>query len=429
MREYILDKSTIDSFRANDTDFTRERKLPFWRVAVLILRGWKTSMQNRVNKFFDDLNLLGEISTASAFCQSRKKIKPEFFKVLNDKVVDFFYDNYEKDGLVKKWKGRLLWAVDGSYINVPDTIETRKKYNICTSQYNAECAIQALSSFLCDVLNEISINSSIDEIKSEKSFIFEEHIRHYREDVIVLYDRLYTDYSVIAVHIKAGIDFVIRCPESKTFRKVEEFVKSDGIDEIVSLNITRKQKKFVEENGLPEEIMVRLVKVKLENGEIEVLMTSLLGEEYKVEDFKWLYNKRWGVETYIDRLKNQLEIERFSSEMVIGIKQDFYGIVFLSTLESVLSKEDEKVITEESREKQLKYEYKMNKSVSYSVVVDHVVDLLLNLNKSAEEVVDDLSKLFRTARTPVRPGRKFKRKSLTASQKLRFHKYVKRIWT
>lgn len=211
-------------------------------------------MQNRVNKFFDDLNLLGEISTASAFCQSRKKIKPEFFKVLNDKVVDFFYDNYEKDGLVKKWKGRLLWAVDGSYINVPDTIETRKKYNICTSQYNAECAIQALSSFLCDVLNEISINSSIDEIKSEKSFIFEEHIRHYREDVIVLYDRLYTDYSVIAVHIKAGIDFVIRCPESKTFRKVEEFVKSDGIDEIVSLNITRKQKKFVEENGLPEEI-------------------------------------------------------------------------------------------------------------------------------------------------------------------------------
>ncbi|HEY6626553.1 MAG TPA: transposase, partial [Ignavibacteriaceae bacterium] len=168
--------------------------------------------------------------------------------------------------------------------------------------------------------------------------------------------------------------------------------------------MTRKQKKFVEENGLPEEIMVRLVKVKLENGEIEVLMTSLLGEEYKVEDFKWLYNKRWGVETYIDRLKNQLEIERFSSEMVIGIKQDFHGIVFLSTLESVLSKEDEKVITEESREKQLKYEYKMNKSVSYSVVVDHVVDLLLNLNKSAEEVVDDLSKLFRTARTPVRPG-------------------------
>jgi hypothetical protein len=60
--------------------------------------------------------------------------------------------------------------------------------------------------------------------------------------------------------------------------------------------------------------------------------------------------------------------------------------------------------------------------------VEHIVNLLLDINKSPDEVVDDLSKLFRTGRTPVRPGRKFERKKLTGSQKLRFHKYVKRIW-
>ncbi|MFZ3169978.1 MAG: hypothetical protein WA130_20385 [Candidatus Methanoperedens sp.] len=41
---------------------------------------------------------------------------------------------------------------------------------------------------------------------------------------------------------------------------------------------------------------------------------------------------------------------------MIGIEQDFYGVAFLTTLESVLSKDDEKEITEESREKQLKVE-------------------------------------------------------------------------
>ncbi len=179
---------------------------------------------------------------------------------------------------------------------------------------------------------------------------------------------------------------------------------------------------------MPEEVIVRLIKVKLDNGEIEVIMTSLLDrEKYKVDDFKWVYNKRWGVETHIDRIKNQMEIERFSSETVMGIEQDFYAIVFLTTFESVLSKEDEKKITEESIEKELKYEYKINKSVSYSALVDHIVDLLLNLNKSPSEVVDDLSKLFRTGRTPLRPGRKFKRKILTASQQLRYHKYEKRV--
>jgi len=423
-----MNADTISSFRTKDADFTRTRKLPFWRVATLILRSWKASLQNRINKFFNDLDLLENIPTASAFCQAREKIKPEFFKVLNEKAVKFFYDNYEKEGFVKKWKGHLLWAVDGSYINIPDTAQTRRKYGIQTHIYNDEGIVQALASFLYDVLNEININSGITETKIEKSFIFNDHSRQYRKDAIIIYDRLYADYSVIAFHIKASIDFVLRCHMSNTFKKVEEFIKSDRIDEIVRLKVNTKQKKFVKENELPEEVTVRLVRVELENGEIEVLMTSLLEEEYKVEDFKWLYNKRWGIETYLDRLKNQLEVERFSSERLTGIEQDFYGTIFLSTLESVLSKEDEKEISVENREKRLKYDYKMNKSISYSALVEHIVDLLLDLNKSPEEVVDDLSKLFRTGRTPVRPGRKFERKKLTGSQKLRFHKYVKRIW-
>ncbi len=425
-----MNADTISSFRTKDADFTRTRKLPFWRVAVLIMKGWKTSLQNRINKFFADLELLEKIPTASAFCQAREKIKPEFFKVLNNKIVKFFYDNYEKEGFVKRWKGRLLWAVDCSYINIPDTLETREKYSIQANQYNEEGIVQALASFLCDVLNEFSINSNINKIKSEKSFIFSEHARHYHKDAIVIYDRLYTDYSVIAFHVKAGIDFLIRCPTSKTFKKVEKFVKSDRIDDIVSLEVPWNRRKLVKENELPKEVAVRLVKAKLKNGETEILMTSLLDrDKYEAEDFKWVYNKRWGVETYIDRLKNQLEIERFSSEKLMGIEQDFYGIVFMSTLESVLSKEDEKDITEESRDKRLKYEYRINKSVSYSALVDHIVDLLLDSNKSPSEVVNDLSKLFRTGRTPVRPERKFERKELTARQKLRFHQYAKRIWT
>lgn len=424
-----MNADTISSFRIKDTDFTRKRKLPFWRVATLILRSWKTSLQNRINKFFNDLDLLGNIPTASAFCQAREKIKPEFFKVLNENVVRFFYNNYEKEGLVKKWKGHLLWAVDGSRINVSDTTETREKYSIQINQYNEGGVVQALASFLCDVLNEISINSSLDEMKSEKSFIFDEHIRHYRRDAIIIYDRLYADYSIAASHIKAGIDFVIRCPMSSTFKKVEKFIKSDLIDEVVDLKTTERQKKFVEEHGLPEEIKLRLIKVELENGEIEVLITSLKDKKkYKTEDFKWLYNKRWGIETYLDRLKNQLEVERFSSEKLIGIEQDFYGIVFLTTLESVISKKDEKEIIEESQKKHLKYEYKINKSISYSALVDHIVDLLLDLNKPPEEVMEDLGKLFRTGRTPVRPDRRFERYELSGFRRLRFHKYVKRIW-
>lgn len=197
----------------------------------------------------------------------------------------------------------------------------------------------------------------------------------------------------------------------------------------MTLKVTEGQRRFVEENELPTEVKVRLVRVRLDSGETEVLMTSLLDrKKYKVGDFKWLYGKRWGVETYLDRLKNQLEVERFSSKKLVGIEQDFYAVVFISTLESVLSKEDEEEVVEESRRKHFKYEYKINRSVSYSALVDHIMDLLINRDKSPEEVVDELSKLFKAGRTPIRPGRKFERKNLTPSRKLRYHKYKKRIW-
>lgn len=427
LREFMKNSLIIDTFRYNDTDFTRKRKLPFWTTTVLILTSWKTSMHNRLNKFFDDCNLLDIMPTSSAFCQARKKIKPELFIALKDETVKFFNDIYEKEGLVKRWQGRSLFAIDGSIINIPDTEETRKKYSIQTNQYK-DGTVQALSSFLYDVLNNVCINAVINDKKSEKSFIFSDHVKKFTKEAIIIYDRLYADYSVISFHVNGGYDFVIRCSLTSSFKEVSNFVKSDCFDKIVTLQVTEKQKKFVKENGLPKVVTVRLVKVILSNGTIEVLITSLLdGKTYKLDDFKWLYNKRWCIETYFSRLKNLLEVERFSSKTVIGIEQDFHSLIFISTLESVMIKEDEERIGKENLEKKLKYNYKINKSVSYTAIADHIVDLLLNTDVPPSDVLAKLSRLFKNGSSPQRPGRQFKRKNLTSTQKLRFHKYEKRV--
>ena len=65
---------------------------------------------------------------------------------------------------------------------------------------------------------------------------------------------------------------------------------------------------------------------------------------------------------------------------MIGIEQDFYGLIFLSTFESVLAKEDEEELSKHNTEKKLKYEYKINKSVSYSALAEHIAELLLETN-------------------------------------------------
>jgi Transposase DDE domain len=427
LREFIQNSLIIESYRSKESDFTRDRKLSFGTTAVLILTSWKTSIHNRLNKFFDDLNLVVGMPTASAFCQARKKIKPELFITLKDEIVKFFYDVHGKAGLVKRWNGRLLYAIDGLIINIPDTEETRKKYSIQTNQYK-DGTVQALSSFLYDLMNEICINAVITEKISEKYFIFSDHVKKFTKEAIIIYDRLYADYSVISFHLKGGYDFVIRCSLTSSFKEVSDFVKSGCFDKIVTLKVTQKQKKFVKENELPEVVTVRLVKVVLSNGTIEVLITSLLdGKRYKLEDFKWLYHKRWCIETYFSRLKNLLEIERFSSKTVICIEQDFHSLVFLSTLESIMIKEDEEKMDKENLEKKLKYDYKINKSVSYTAIANHIVNLLLNPDVPISEVLAKLSRLFRNGSSPKRHGRQVERKDRTSTQKLRYHKYEKRI--
>lgn len=412
-------------FRTDDKAFTRVRKLPFPYVVTLLVSGWKMSLPNRINRFFHRLGLLAERPTPSAFCRARRKVKPELFRRMNQEMVACLWEDFAP--LVRRWKGKLLWAVDATVLNLPDTPETRARYGVQTNQHPRGEAVQGMASFLYDVLNEVTINSVLDRKRSEKSFVLREHRPYFIPQAIVLYDRLYADYAVMALHAKLGTDFVIRARRSHTFREVEEFIRSPKADQVVTLEVTSKQTRWVKELGLPRRVRVRLVKVELKDGTEEILLTSLLDrEKYPAADLRGLYEKRWGIETYFDRLKNLLEVERFSSRKVVGIEQDFYGVVFMSTLASVLLKEEEEEAYR-SRHRGRKYTYKVNRSVCYTALVDQVVELILDGQKSPEEAEQELKLMLRGMWIPERPGRRNERQT-TVSNRLSFHRYRKRIW-
>ncbi|MBZ5602383.1 MAG: carboxypeptidase-like regulatory domain-containing protein, partial [Acidobacteriia bacterium] len=60
--------------------------------------------------------------------------------------------------------------------------------------------------------------------------IFNDHVKKFTTEAIIIYDRLYADYSVISFHVKGGYDFVIRCSLTSSFKEVSDFVKSDCFD-------------------------------------------------------------------------------------------------------------------------------------------------------------------------------------------------------
>lgn len=423
----MQDDNLVREFRTDETAFTRKRKLPFPRLVALLMTGWKMSIPNRLNRLFEQLGCLGSRPSTGAFCRARRKIRPELFARLNQEMVESLYEDSSE--LVRWWSGRLIYAVDGTILNLPDNQQTRTRYGVQTNQKDSVGWVQGMASVLYDVLNEVAIHAVLDRKRSEKSFVLQDHSEFFRQEAIVLYDRLYCDYSVIAFHCSRGEDFVIRGRTTQTFKQIEAFVESSADDRNVELRVTTKQQGWVKKLSLPRRVTVRLIKVSLPDGTMEVLLTSLRDrEKYPRVSFQGLYEKRWGIETYFDRLKNLLEVERFSAKSVIGIEQDFHALIFLSTLTSVLLAEEDDKVQKESRTKGLKYTYRLNRSVSYVAVVDHIVQLLLDSDKDLEKVAAEIQRCLRGTMLPVRPGRNPQRTGRKSSSQLRFQRYRKRIW-
>ena len=427
LREELRSAATTERFRVSEQDFTRQRVLTFPKVAVLVLRGHKLGLQNALNKVFTDLDEVFTVPTASAYSQARQKLKPELFVHLNETVCTDFYDLYESDGLVKRWRGHRLVGCDGTYLNLPDTEETRAQFSLQTNQYPDGSCVQALAVVVYDLLNDVSLAAGLGKRQGEKKLLFSEMWQATKESDVLVFDRHYADYTVLAYALREDRHVVVRLP-AKTFTEAVKFWHSGKSEQIVQLKCPDSARQLVKEHGLAEEITVRLIRVELENGMTEVLLTTLLDEQlYPAGSFKEVYGWRWNEETFFDRIKNIFEVERFSGTCVRAIKQDLYGVLCLASLESVLSKGADEELRERSTARQNQSQAQVNHAVCYVALVERVVGLLLS-ETSTERVLDELHHLFGRDPTRVRAGRQHeRRKELRYAHKLRFHKYAKKI--
>ena len=429
MRAVLNDPWIKDAYRGLPCDFTRERKLPFERLCVSLLKDRARATQTRLLDFFREGDFKKGITfpSASAFDQARAKLLGDFFHEWTHRAVDFFYANFPRESLVTTWMGWRLIAVDCSTIILPDNPETRHFYSIQTNQVPGSETVCGLASFAFDILNELPINACLEKVQAEKNLLFNNHFKLFSSDMIVIYDRGYADYAVAAMHVLRDVHFIIRCPTSSTYKEIEDFVKSSDRDRIIDLHATKHYKRQVKEGVYPAAIKVRLVKIKLPKGKVEVLMTSLLDrKKYKIADFKFLYERRWGVESGFYHLKEHLEVECFSSGKVNNIKQDFHATVFLQVLETIMSKAQDRIVRAESIQKGLKHVYHVNKSAAYAMLSQHLVGLFLKDDTMMRDHVASYQREVRTLKSPFRPGRHAPRQRLTPTRRLNYHKYERK---
>jgi hypothetical protein len=422
----LRDDKTVARYRVRAQDWRRQRTLTFLRVVTLILTGHKHGLQNALNRFFRAGGFLAEVPTASAYSQARQKVEPTLFQHLNALVVEKFYRLYAPEGGVKRWQGRRVIGIDGTMINLPDTAATRAHYTRHGNQYGRAIRVQASGSVCYDLLNDLALDATLGQQEAEKERVFSSHLKVTAPGDVIILDRGYADYGVMAFLSHHQRDFVIRLPRRRA-GLIRTFWDGPHRDRVVEFSVPERQRDFVQAHNLAPQLRVRLVKIDLADGEVEVLATSLLdAKAVPAAALKTLYGWRWGIETYYDRLKNIFEVERFSGRTVRSIEQDFFGVIFLTTLESVLSKPADAELAQESAAAQRKHVAQVNHAVSYLALVDHTVALLLEPPGTVEDTLATLPFLFKTTPTLRRPGRRFPRHRRSGYRRAWFYRYVVR---
>lgn len=342
--------------------------------------------------------------TKSAFVQARKKVRPEVFDRLSQVLLNEFYNDNEP--AIKLWNGFRLLAVDGTRITLPITSELKEIYGETKNQSNT-ILVQARCSVIYDVLNKYVLDGVLEPIKRGERDLALNHLDHCKDSDLIIYDRGYPSYDFIYQHIKRDLDYLMRVKTSFS-GLVKDFEKSRKKSLVVAIYPGKNAKLSDKEYNKNSPIKVRLVRIELGKGNVEILMTSLLDSNlYPTGQFKKLYFKRWGVETFYDELKNKLRVEHFSGYSNQSILQDFKAALFVSNVQTLIVSEIEDELKESNQGK--KYEYKINTNISYGLLKNRVVALFLDEKSTGSDIVEELKSLYKSHLVPIRPNRKFER--------------------
>lgn len=406
LEEISMNAEKRNEYTRSEKDFTRDRVLTFSRLAGFLLHLPKRSLSIELREYLDRLSS-GTTVSKSAFSQQRVKLKPTFFQQWNQLLTERFYHHYGEK--VKRWRGHLLQAVDGSCCYLFNKDEVLNHFG---SQDNQHVRIpMARLMQVYDVLNELVVWADIYPVKKSEQSIMYSRVNSLSEKSITLFDRGYPSFALIYLlqHENKERLFVMRC-RSDFNKEIKQFLQSAATDIITEFTATEKAIKTLHDQGYDitksDRVKIRLVKIILSSGQTEVLITNLLDQKhYSLEDLSYLYSLRWPVETSYGHQKNIQQLEQFSGHRVICIEQDYHAGVFTANLQSLIEKQSSEYLNAIARQR--KYQYKINRNVSLAGLKNNVSQLFLQVEP--KEILIYLQHLFESCLEPVRPGRKVKR--------------------
>ncbi|HUZ58300.1 MAG TPA: IS4 family transposase, partial [Hanamia sp.] len=243
----------------------------------------------------------------AAYAKARVRID----NTLVNKIFDYSADFKEMNG--KKWQGRETFVTDGTYAQMQDTEELRKKYFVKEGD-NAypQLLLQAVLRQGSGQVHAFAIGT---RHQSELELI-KPLIEKLPEGSLLLADDLYSTYAVFCLIQKRGCHLIVPGKRDRSYRVIKKIAQSDEIAELCKPKnrpawISKEQWK-----EFPATITMRRISFPSPNDEQKecVQYTTIIDEKISAMEIILKYSTRWDIEITIREIKTLMGINVIRSK-------------------------------------------------------------------------------------------------------------------
>lgn len=305
-------------------------------LLYMVADGNRRGYRHMLDAFWDEARSHGlqlpteDPISAPSFCNARCKITSDLLRRMLHTLADDFENAF---GSARHWRGRRVFAVDGTKVNLQRGDDLEEKFGV---PEGGHCP-QALVSVLIDVCAKAPVDLVVSPYgTSERDDLLRMLPSLSPRDVLVL-DRGYPSHEVLQALVTDRIDFLIRVPSSHTFAAIDKLRASSSDDRVFLVEPP------IDAPDSWKPIELRAIRLRAPDGDESYFLTTLRASQFTRRQLRELYHLRWEAEEFFKLMKGDyIGQGQFRSRMPAGVEQEIHALVLFLAIARVLMASAEK---------------------------------------------------------------------------------------
>lgn len=281
---------------------------------------------DRFQKFRYDQGLPPVSPETTSYCEARARLPEGVFWELVRRTGHAIHEKAEVSWL---FHGRSVKIIDGSTVVMPDTPRNQDAYPQPSMQQPGLgfpiARILVVFSLAVGTVLEAAIGRYQGKQTSELALL-RMVIDHFQPGDIVLADRFFCSYWLIAALLALGVDVVVRLHQCRTadFRRGRRLSRDDHIVIWAKPQQIPDWMSRAEYEAMPEQLTIRETRVDVKDKtkrmrRLVIVTTLLEPRTFPAKELGGLFRQRWHAELDLRSLKTDMHMEMLrtrSPEMV-----------------------------------------------------------------------------------------------------------------